>query len=121
MSLEDTERIVETVLLESEQGLDHSAVAAYLRTLVDSPGDGSEITLSAGRGRGHVAPPSQAEFEVNAERESPEGATVTQHRSRTGVARERDRHRVVYRVRRIVHQFLFGCTAIARIWSLAAK
>jgi amphi-Trp domain-containing protein len=65
--------MVETVLFESEQVLDRSAVASYLRTVADSLEEGSEITLSAGSQEATFAPPSQVEFEVKAEREGPEG------------------------------------------------
>ncbi|MDT3435433.1 amphi-Trp domain-containing protein [Haloarcula sp. 1CSR25-25] len=65
--------MVETVLFENEQVLDRSAVATYLRTVADSLDDGSDITLSAGGQEVTLAPPSQVEFEVKAEREGPEG------------------------------------------------
>ncbi|WP_424004704.1 amphi-Trp domain-containing protein [Haloarcula salina] len=63
--------MVETVLFENERVLDRSAVADYLRSLADSLDEGSDVTLSAGDQSVTLAPPSQVEFEVKAEREGP--------------------------------------------------
>jgi len=63
--------MVETVLFENERVLDRSAVADYLRSLADSLDEGSDVTLSAGEQSVTLAPPSQVEFEVKAEREGP--------------------------------------------------
>ncbi|MBV0903274.1 amphi-Trp domain-containing protein [Haloarcula salina] len=63
--------MVETVLFENERVLDRSAVADYLRSLADSLEEGSDVTLSAGEQSVTLAPPSQLEFEVKAEREGP--------------------------------------------------
>ncbi|WP_188852127.1 amphi-Trp domain-containing protein [Haloarcula argentinensis] len=58
-------------MFEAEEVVGRNVTVTYLRTMVDAPGDGSEITLSVYGG--HVAPPSKVEFEVKAEHECPEG------------------------------------------------
>lgn len=60
----------EEVLFETEQSMDRSDIAAYLRTVADKLDAGEEITLEAGDQRATLAPPARPTFEVKAERET---------------------------------------------------
>lgn len=61
----------EEVLFESEAMHSKSEVATYLRQVADSLDSGADITLRAGGDSVTMAPPTNVEFEVKAEREGP--------------------------------------------------
>jgi len=63
----------EEVLFESESKMNRGEVADYLRTVADKLDAGGSMTLSAGGEDVTMAVPANAEFEVKAEREGPEG------------------------------------------------
>ena len=61
----------EEILFESEQYLDRSAVASYLRTVADRLESGEPISLESGGNSVAVEAPPTVEFEVKVEREGP--------------------------------------------------
>ena len=60
----------EEVLFETEQSMDRSDIAAYLRTVADKLDAGEEIALEAGDQQVTLTPPARPTFEVKAERET---------------------------------------------------
>ena len=60
----------EEVLFETEQRMDRTEIAAYLRTVAEKLDAGDEIALEAGDQRVTLSPPQQPTFEVKAERET---------------------------------------------------
>ncbi|EMA46746.1 amphi-Trp domain-containing protein [Halococcus saccharolyticus] len=63
----------EEVLFETEQSMDRSEIASYLRTVADKLDAGDEIGLEAGDQHVTLAPPARPTFEVKAERETGSG------------------------------------------------
>ncbi|EMA55392.1 MULTISPECIES: amphi-Trp domain-containing protein [Halococcus] len=63
----------EEVLFETEQSMDRSEIANYLRTVADRLDGGDEIGLEAGDQHVTLAPPARPTFEVKAERETGSG------------------------------------------------
>lgn len=61
----------EKTLFKSENTLDRSTIADYLRSVADSLEAGRPITLKAGDQSVTLDPPGRLTFEVKAEREGP--------------------------------------------------
>ncbi|WP_276271893.1 amphi-Trp domain-containing protein [Haloarcula litorea] len=61
----------EETLFETEQRMDRTGVADYLRSLADSLDGDGPVTLRAGDSSISLDPPAEVEFEVKAEREGP--------------------------------------------------
>jgi len=60
----------EKTLFESEQDLETTEVAQYLRTVADHLESGDEFTLESGTESVTLAPPGRVAFEVEVERET---------------------------------------------------
>lgn len=63
--------MVEHVLFETEQHMDRTAVADYLRTVADKLDSGESVSLESGGESVTLNVPQSVEFEVKAEREGP--------------------------------------------------
>lgn len=67
----------EEVLFETEQSMDRSDIATYLRTVADRLDAGEEIALEAGDQQVTLSPPARPTFEVKAERETNGGSEMS--------------------------------------------